>query len=220
MFQTDEGGRVLFFTAPPAYVENGAPKPLHLFQNGQSEQGDKSSRIAVDGVKTDDDQEDETIEVRPSSSSSLSQNTTTATTFGRAQHIGHSARYLAAKIRRRDELESKRAAYEREREASRQLKRKRDELDAREANAHLDRLKRVALARLNEALAADVRSDFKALYGDERWRDETGRTVDALAAVEEGAKARAKEVERYAREKVESRRISLRAGPGGVFDEV
>lgn len=186
LFQTDEAGRVLFFSAPPVWEEGeGEIRPLRLGNGAGSVAGNDVTGNGVrNGVKHEEHEE----EVR----------------------LGHSARYLAAKLRRRQEIEDGRIRYEEEREGERKRKRSREVEEQREVEREVQGLKRRAVAKVEEMLAGSVRGEFEGLFGGS-WEGEAERRVVELGDVQALKARRAEEAERVKRERQEGRKVKIGA---------
>lgn len=133
-----------------------------------------------------------------------------STTNDSGAGMGHSARYLAAKSRRAEELAQKRADYQREKEAQRDLERKRKRDEDAAMQGDIEKLKRRALLKLQEGLGRSTARDMKALYGKE-WKGEASRTVDELEEIRELAGERRRKIEKEKEEKTAGGRITFDA---------
>ncbi|KAF4549716.1 Chromatin structure-remodeling complex subunit RSC1-like protein [Elsinoe fawcettii] len=195
LFQTNEEGKVVFFTAPPVYIEGeGEVKSLKLPPYVSSAAGTGANGNGIPGTPGVGPVRDREVQ--------------------EGERLGHSARYLAAKLRRREELEEKRALYLEQKERERGEKRKREVEEGREVQRELGRLKRVAVGKLKGVLGQKAREEFQGVFGEEwegRMRERQGELGRLWA--ENGEKW--EEVERVKREREE--RGVVRVGSVGVL---
>ena len=128
--------------------------------------------------------------------------------------VGHTARYLAEKLRRRIALKEKtqNEGPERSEQAASQKKIKKEE-DAGLAG-QVGQLTDEALVLWIDQMERGTVEILKGIYG-ERWKEGAALEREKLAAVQEGARKRKAKFEESERVWKESRKISLRRG--GVF---
>ncbi|KAF2224516.1 hypothetical protein BDZ85DRAFT_103338 [Elsinoe ampelina] len=188
LFQTNDEGKVLFFTAPPVYVEGeGEVRSLKLPQpapiiggvNGNGLPGTPGS--AIREVKRE------------------------LVSQGEGEVLGHSARYLAAKIRRRTELEEMRAERLKAKEQERSIKREREVEEADDLASEVGKLKRVALEKVKEVLTEAAKGEFQGVFGEE-WEGKMQSRIKELGQVHEEKKREWEEIERVRKER-EGRRV-------------
>ncbi|PNS21927.1 Chromatin structure-remodeling complex subunit rsc1 [Sphaceloma murrayae] len=127
--------------------------------------------------------------------------------------LGHSARYLAAKLRRRQEVEDRRRERGREREVKREAREKRERDERGEVETEVMRAKRRAVERVGELLGSEVMGTYQSLFGGE-WKRELERRQGELEAVWEEKGRREEEVVRARREREETKKV--RFGPVGL----
>ncbi|KAF2148858.1 Bromodomain-containing protein [Myriangium duriaei CBS 260.36] len=132
-------------------------------------------------------------------------------------NLGHSARYLAAKARRAEELARKKADYEREKEGQHELQRKRKANDRRISQQEVERLKRRAVQQLQDSLGQSMAGDIRAMYGRD-WEREVGRRVEEVGSVNTQAQKKATAIEDVKRERAAKSEVSF-AFLSSILDE-
>ena len=136
----------------------------------------------------------------------------------KGEALGHSARYLAAKLRREDELKEKRKLNEAGHKEEEANKKKRRLDEAMQLANRIEELKVESLVALHKQLGDGELNLWKGLYGD-RWEEAREIEKARLADSQKEWKTRMEAVEESARKIKEREFVSLK-NPQVFLDDI